>query len=139
MSNFLIISCVGQIVVFIAIFLEFIFGGRSSELQLKSERKKVYFTEKREAYKKLINRLNVDFFDGRDELKSQDLDFFYKEIYLYVSDDIVKEFFVLNRFYQELVKNYKQYNLQEIESSCRRIGRQIGAIRDLARKEFEKI
>ena len=80
MSNFLIISCVGQIVVFIAIFLEFIFGGRRSELQLKSERKKVYFTEKREAYKKLINRLNVDFFDGRDELKSQDLDFFYKEI-----------------------------------------------------------
>ena len=139
MSDTLIISCVGQIVVLLVIFIQQIILDRNINMQLKSERKKEYYAERKEAYKILIDKLNVDFFEGKEELRSRDLDFFYKDVFLYVSDDIVKEFFKLNRFYQEFIKRYKQLNIKEIECSCRYLGRLISNIRDLARKEYAQI
>lgn len=139
MSDTLIISCVGQIVVLLVIFIQQIILDRNINMQLKNERKREYYAEKKEAYKILIDKLNVDFFEGKDELRSRDLDFFYKDVFLYVSDDIVKEFFKLNRFYQEFIKRYENLNINEIECSCRYLGRLISNIRDLARKEYAQI
>lgn len=139
MSDTLIISCVGQIVVLLVIFIQQIILDRNINMQLKNERKSEYYAEKKEAYKILIDKLNVDFFEGKEELRSRDLDFFYKDVFLYVSDDIVKEFFKLNRFYQEFIKRYENLNINEIECSCRYLGRLISNIRDLARKEYAQI
>ena len=138
MSTLITVSCLGQIVVLLIIFIGFV-REKKINMQLKGEREQDYYSAKRKAYIELVDRLNVDFFENRQELTSRDLDFFYKEIFIYVSDDIAREFFIFNRFYQEFVRKYKFISLQEIEYSCKYMGRLISNIRDMARKEFANI
>ena len=137
MSETLIIAIVGQIATILTIVLQQILSSRNVKIQIKLEIKKEYYKEKCKAYKLLISTLNIDFIENKTELNIKDLDFFYKDVFLYVSENISTAFHLFYNIYFELATNKKSLSQEQIQEDYRLLGMYASQVRNLARKEFE--
>ena len=112
MSDALIVAIIGQTVTLLIVFIQQWFSSRNLKLQLKNENKKQYYIEKRQAYKILIDNVNVDFVD-RLFFESVDLTFFYKEVFLYASKEIINLYNKFDESVRKYVETYKESSEDE--------------------------
>ena len=137
MSDALIVAIIGQTVTLAIVFIQQWFSNRNLKLQLKNENKKQYYMEKRQAYKMLIDELNVDFIDRLFLGETVDLNFFYKEVYLYAS----REIFILFGKFSDSFENFKKAILDKDDEKSKTYAREMSEwaskIMERAKKEFE--
>lgn len=99
MSETLIIAMIGQIVTLLVVFIQQIFNHRNLKLQIKNNNKKEFNIEKRNAYKLLISKINIDFLTAANSDLTY-FDFFFKEVYLYASNEIIEHVTAIYRQYK---------------------------------------
>ena len=138
MSDALIVAIIGQTVTLLIVFIQQWFSSRNLKLQLKNENKKQYYIEKRQAYKILIDNVNVDFVD-RLFFESVDLTFFYKEVFLYASKEIINLYNKFDESVRNYVETYKESSEDERSQQVKIMGDYASRIIALVKKEFEDL
>lgn len=138
MSDALIVAIIGQTVTLLIVFIQQWFSSRNLKLQLKNENKKQYYIEKRQAYKILIDNINVDFVD-RLFFESVDLTFFYKEVFLYASKEIINLYNKFDESVRNYVETYKESSEDERSQQVKIMGDYASRIIALVKKEFEDL
>ena len=136
MSDALIVAIIGQTVTLLIVFIQQWFSSRNLKLQLKNENKKQYYIEKRQAYKILLDNVNVDIIN-RLYLESVDFNFFYKDVYLYASREIIILFNKFEESFRNYVNAVKENNESAINEYSKKIWEYGSQLMGLVKKEFE--
>ena len=141
MSETLIIAIIGQVITLVIVLMQQIFNNKNIKKQHNLELKKIYYNDKREAYKKLMMIVNLNVIKKLD-LKNlyKNIDYFYKDILIYSSSELTDKVFEFHDLSIKILSlkenNAKENKITKLYNDLAFINGQIHAIVRKELKEF---
>lgn len=141
MSETLIIAIIGQVITLVIVLMQQIFNNKNIKKQHNLELKKIYYNDKREAYKKLMMIVNLNVIKKLD-LKNlyKNIDYFYKDILIYASSELTDKVFEFHDLSIKILSlkenNAKENKITKLYNDLAFINGQIHAIVRKELKEF---